>query len=235
LFIFDIIRYIQFVVKNWKEEIFMVEEVSAKSKKRAYHSPTRQRQTEETRHKMLAASRRLFLQLGYAGTTTEAIAEEAGVSPRTVLAAFGSKRGILAELLSLNSFGERYQELLMQLRVEPDPFQRVKVVAQLTRQIYETSTPEFDLLRGAGAIAPELADFYRDVEEHRWGLQERFITFLETCDMLRADLSHAKASDELWALTSFDLYRRLIIERGWSTEEYETWLVRTLIQQLFQS
>lgn len=212
----------------------MVEQVSAKSKKRAYHSPTRQRQTKETRHNMLAASRRLFLQRGYAGTTTEAVAEEAGVSPRTVLAAFGSKRGILAELLSLNSFGEHYQELLVQLRVEPNPFQRVNLVAQLTRQIYETSTPEFDLLRGAGAIAPELADFYREVEEGRWSLQERFITFLETCGVLRADLSHTKATDELWALTSFDLYRRLIIERGWSTEEYETWLAQTLIQQLFQ-
>ena len=212
----------------------MVEQDSANSKKRTYHSPMRQRQTEETRQRMLAASRKLFLLRGYAGTTTEAVAEEAGVSPRTVLAAFGSKRGILAEILSLNSFGEHYQELLMQLRVEPNPFQRVKLVAQLTRRIYETSTPEFDLLRGAGTISPELADFYREVEEGRWSLQERFITFLESCGVLRANLTHTKAADELWALTSFDLYRRLIIERGWSTEEYETWLAQTLIQQLFQ-
>lgn len=212
----------------------MVEEVPANSKKRAYHSPTRQRQTEETRQNILAASRKLFLQRGYAGTTTEAVAEESGVSPRTVLAAFGSKRGILAELLGQNSFGEHYQELIGQLRVEPDPFQRVKLVARLTRQIYETSTPEFDLLRGARAIAPELADFYREVEEGRWNLQERFITFLETCGVLRADLSHARATDELWLLTSYDIYRRLLIERGWSTEEYETWLAQTLIQKLFQ-
>ncbi len=213
----------------------MAKQVSAPSKKRAYHSPMRRRQTEETRHKLLEVSRTLFLQRGYAGTTTEAVAKEAGVSPRTVLAAFGSKRGILAELLSLNSFGEQYQELLAQLRVEPNPFQRVHLVAQLTRQIYDISTPEFDLLRGAGAIAPELADFYREVEERHWSRQERFITFLETCGVLRADLSHAKATDELWVLTSFDLYRRLIIERGWSTEEYEAWLAQTLIQQLFQS
>ncbi len=213
----------------------MVEQISATSKKRAYHSPMRQHQTEETHQKILAASRRLFLQLGYAGTTTEAIAEEVGVSPKTVLAAFSSKRGILAELLSLNSFSKHYQELLVHLRVEPNPFERVNLVAQLTRQIYETSIPEFDLLRGARAISPELADFYRDVEEGRWGLQERFITFLETCGVLRADLSHTQATDELWALTSFDLYRRLIVERGWSTEHYETWLAQTLIQQLFQS
>ena len=133
------------------------------------------------------------------------------------------------------TYSERYQELLEHLRVEPNPYDRVKLVAQLTRQIYETSTPEFDLLRGAGAIAPELADFYQEVEEGRRSLQERFITFLETCGVLRADLSHTRATDELWALTSFDLYRRLIMEREWSPEEYETWLAQTLIQQLFQA
>jgi AcrR family transcriptional regulator len=213
----------------------MDEPVSAKSRKRAYHSPIRQRQTEETRQHMLAAARRLFLERGYAGTTTEAIAEEVGVSPRTVIGAFGSKRGILAELLSLNSFGEQYQELLGQLRTQPDPAQRVTLVARLTRQIYEASAPEFDLLRGARAIAPELADLYRAVEEDRWNMQGRFITFLETSGLLRTDLSREKAADELWALTSFDLYRRLTIERGWSAEEYETWLTQTLIQQLIRS
>lgn len=213
----------------------MEERVSAQSNKRAYHSPIRQRQTEETRHKILVAARQLFLQRGYAGTTTEAIAEEVGISPRTVIAAYGSKRGILAELLNQNSYGVRYQELVARLRTESDPLQRVKLVAQLTRQIYETSVPEFDLLRGAGAIAPELADAYRELEEGRWNLQERFITFLETCGMLSADLSHRKATDILWALTGFDLYRRLILERGWTPEEYETWLEQTLIQQLFHS
>lgn len=211
----------------------MVDQVPPEAKKRAYHSPTRQRQTEETRQKMLAASRTLFLQRGYAGTTTEAIAEEAGVSPKTVLAAFGSKRGILAELLSLNAFGERYQEILAQLRVDPDPHQRVKLVARMSRQIYETLTPEFDLLRGAGAIATELAEIMHTMEERRWTLQEHFTTFVETAGVLRADLSHVRATDVVWALTSFDLYRLLVIERGWSTEQYETWLAQTLTQQLF--
>ena len=212
----------------------MVDQASPTSKKRAYHSPMRQRQTEETRQKMLAASRLLFLQRGYAGTTTDAIAEEAGVSPKTVLGAFGSKRGILTELLSLDSLGERYQKILAQLRVDPDPYQRVRLVAQMTRQACETLTPEFDLLRGAVAVAPELASISRIVEDRRWSREEHFITFLETCGVLRADLSHTKAIDEVWALTSFDLYRRLIIERGWSPEEYEIWLTQTLTQRLFR-
>ena len=194
----------------------------------------RQRQTEETRQKMLAASRLLFLQRGYAGTTTDAIAEEAGVSPKTVLGAFGSKRGILTELLSLDSLGERYQKILAQLRVDPDPYQRVRLVAQMTRQACETLTPEFDLLRGAVAVAPELASISRIVEDRRWSREVHFVTFLETCGVLRADLSHTKAIDEVWALTSFDLYRRLIIERGWSPEEYEIWLTQTLTQRLFR-
>ena len=67
--------------------------------KRPYYSRARQRQAEETRRRILAATRELFESRGYVGTTLEAIAEVAEVSPKTVAAVFGSKRGILAEVV----------------------------------------------------------------------------------------------------------------------------------------
>jgi len=203
--------------------------------KRAYHSPARQRHAEETRQRILAASRALLQQRGYAGTTLEAIAEEAGVSAKTVVATFGSKRGILAELVSPPAFGGRYQEVLAHLRAEPDPSRRVALVAQLTRQVYEALTPEFELLRGAGAVAPELAEVAHTVEQRRWHLQERFVEFLSEQGVLHADRSHADATDEVWALTSFDLYRLLVRERGWTALRYEAWLTQALMQRLFLS
>jgi hypothetical protein len=39
----------------------------------------------------------------------------------------------------------------------------------------------------------------------------------------------------VWALTSFDLYRLLVRERGWTAERYEAWLTQALIQRLFLS
>lgn len=201
-------------------------------KRRGYHSPARQRQAEETRQRMLAAARALLARHGYAGTTLEMIAEEAGVSPKTVVAVFGSKRGMLAEVLNPATLGGPYQEMLEQVRAESDSSRRVASVAKLTRHVYETLSPELDLLRGVGGVAPELADIAQTIEQRRWHHQARLIEFLRERGVLRADLSRATATDELWALTSFDLYRMLVLRRGWPPERYEAWLTRTLTGHL---
>jgi AcrR family transcriptional regulator len=210
----------------------MPDQSPAETGKRVYHSPTRQRQAEETRQRMLAAARALLMHQGYAGTTIEAIAAETGVSPKTVVAAFGSKVGILAEVLNPAGFGSPYQEMLAQLRAESDPYRRVAVVARLTRHVYETLSAELDLLRGVEGVAPELAEIAQTIERRRWHHQERLVEFLQERGVLRADLSHEAATDELWALTSFDLYRMLVLQRGWPPERYEAWLTHTLTVHL---
>jgi AcrR family transcriptional regulator len=70
--------------------------------RRRYHSPARQRQAKDTRRRILDAARDLFRRHGYAGTTLDAIAGAAGFSPKTVVAAFTSKRGILGAFFSLD-------------------------------------------------------------------------------------------------------------------------------------
>jgi hypothetical protein len=45
-------------------------------------------------------------------------------------------------------------------------------------------------------------------------------------------LSLPKIRDVLWAFTGRDFYRMLVIERGWSSDEYEHWLAGLLIQTL---
>ncbi|HEU5437933.1 MAG TPA: helix-turn-helix domain-containing protein [Ktedonobacterales bacterium] len=201
---------------------------AAAAARRAYRSPARQRQAEETRQRMLASARTLFATRGYAGTTVEAIAEAAGVSPKTVVAAFGSKRAMLAELVDPAAPGSHFQELLAHIRAEPDPARRIALVARLTRQAYETSATDLELLRGAGAVAPELAEIADGVEDRRWRQQERLVTFLRERGALREGLLPAEANDQLWALTSFDLYRMLVIRRRWPMEHYEAWLTATL-------
>lgn len=200
--------------------------------KRVYHSPMRERQAGETRHRMLTAARELFQRQGYAGTTLEAVAEVAGVSSKTVAAAFGSKRGILAEMLDPSGFGSLHQGALAGLRAENDPTRRVVLAAELTRRVFEASSAEFALLRGAGAIAPELAEVAQQIEQRRWHQVERLVSFLHERSALRADLSPAVATDEAWALTSFDLYWMLVCQRGWSPQEYEAWLAGMLTRHL---
>lgn len=184
---------------------------------------------------MLEAARGLFVQLGYVGTTLEAIAKAADVSPKTVAAVFGSKRGILTAIVHPNAFGARYQELIDRLRATPEPGRRVEVMAQLTRQVYEALTPEFELLRGASTVAVELAEIGLQVETRRRQYQTRFVAYLNEQGALRRGLSLEEATDELWALTSYELYRLLIRECGWPAQHYESWLTAVLVQRLLEA
>ena len=200
--------------------------------KRAYHSRARQRQAEETRRRILAAARELFESRGYAGTTLEAIAEVAEVSPKTVSAGFGSKRTMLAELINPDAFSTHVQQLIEELRATPDPLGRLSLVAQITRQAYEPLVSELELLRTAGAVAPELAELARQVEARRRQNQARLVVYLHEHQMLRPGLPVEEATDLLWALTSYDLYRMLVVECRWEPVQYETWLTRLLTLQL---
>jgi AcrR family transcriptional regulator len=202
--------------------------------KRSYHSRVRQRQAEETRRRILAAARSLFERQGYAVTTLEAIAELAEVSPKTIAAVFGSKRALLAAVINPEAFSAHVQQLIEELRVTEDPSQRLWLVAQITRQAYEPLASSLELLRTAGAVAPELADLAQQVEARRRQNQARLIASLHEQGILRHGLSLEEAMDALWALTSYELYRMLVVEQGWEPERYETWLAQLLILQLLQ-
>lgn len=200
--------------------------------KRAYHSRVRQRQAEETRRRILAAARELFERRGYAVTTLEAIAEVADVSPKTIAAVFGSKRALLAEAIDSDAFSLRVQQLLEELRAIEDPSRQLALVAQITRQAYEPLVSLLELLRSAGAVAPELAELAQQVEARRRQNQARLIAALHAQGVLHPGLSLEEATDVLWALTSYEVYRMLVGQQRWQPERYETWLAQLLIDQL---
>ena len=212
----------------------MEQTTESDDKKRSYHSRVRQRQAEETRRRILEAARSLFESRGYAATTLEAIAESADVSPKTIAAVFGSKRVLLAEVINPDAFGTHVWQLIEELRATEDPSRQLSLVAQITRQAYEPLASSLELLRTAGAVAPELADLAQQVEARRRQNQTRLIASLHEAGALRHDLEAEEATDVLWALTSYDVYRMLIVEQRWEPVRYETWLAQLLIEHLLQ-
>ena len=203
--------------------------------KRPYHSRVRQRQAEETRRHILTVARELFESHGYSATTLEAIAEIAEVSPKTIAAVFGSKRALLAAVINPDAFSTPVKLLIEELRAAEDPSRQVSLVAQITRQAYEQLGSSLELLRMASAVAPELADLAQQVEARRRQNQSRLIASLRERGMLHPGLSFEEATDVLWALTSYDLYRMLVVEQRWEPERYETWLAQLLVQHLLAS
>ena len=82
--------------------------------RRPYTSRLRKEQATATRLQILEASRRLFTDLGYTGTTVEGIAREADVSTETVYAVFGTKKNVLSRLVEMAVLGDERSIPLME-------------------------------------------------------------------------------------------------------------------------
>jgi AcrR family transcriptional regulator len=206
-----------------------------KRKNRTYRSLVRRRQAGDTRRRIVEATRRLLQAEGYDGMTIAAIARRARVSAPSVYAIFKSKAGILSELLDQSTFGVDYENSVRQALGAADPETRLRLAAGIARQVHEAQRAAFDLLRGAGVVAPELAKLEQRREQMRYERQERMIISLEQARRLRRGLDYATARDILWMLTGRDTYRMLVCERGWSSQKYQDWLADTLVRSLLAS
>ncbi len=203
-----------------------------KNERRTYNSPVRQRQAAETRMRIVEATRELLETEGYAGMTIEAVARRAQVSVQTVYAVFGSKTGILAELLNQATFGPDYEDTVRQTLEETDLETRLRGAARIARKIHDAHQAGFDLLRGAGMVAPELARLEEERESMRYVRQKQMIVSLRAAKRLRKQLNTRTARDIFWALTGGEMYRMLVRERGWSSQKYQDWLADTLVRSL---
>lgn len=199
---------------------------------RSYYSLVRQRQADETRTRIAAAARQLILSNGYAAATIEAIAREAGVATPTVYAVFGSKRQILTELIDRAAFGPAYQALVGEVHEIVDPVARLRFSARIARQVYDSERLEFDLLRKAGVVVPELAAIEHEKESGRYEGQAPTIKLLIESGKLRSGLDEKEARDIFWTFTARDIYRMLVIERKWSSDRYEKWLSDSIVSAL---
>jgi AcrR family transcriptional regulator len=199
----------------------------AKPKERRYDSSLRKQRAGETRQRILQSARSLFAGRGFRETTVAAIAEKARVAEPTIYAAFGSKHGILTELLDAAAFGPDYEALVAEGREVKDPVARLEFAARIARRVHESTQNEFDVIQSGGASL-EVLEFERRREQQRYERQNDVVEKLKTSRKLKAGLDVKAAREILWALTCRELFRLLVREQKWTGEQYETWLAGTL-------
>ena len=190
-------------------------------------------QAAATRADILTSARRLFAQQGVAATPIAAIAEAAGVAVQTVYKIFTSKEGILLGLLDMFEAEARRLSDVVDFTVSPDHHVQVRTIVAFHRRLFETSHDLLDVFRGASASQGELAVLWTEGGNRRRQGQAAVVRQWQAKGHLRPGLSRREAADQLWAMTSPDLYSLLVVQSGWSPDAYESWLVRTLTQTLF--
>jgi AcrR family transcriptional regulator len=206
--------------------------------RRTYHSRLRQDQAGQTRLRILEAAQRRFTEKGYAGTTVESIARDAGVAVDTVYATFGTKRGILTELGNLRAAGgdapvaviDRSQP--QAVRRETDQRKQIIMFAQGVTRIIERVRPVDDILQGAAAVDVDMAALRTRIHEERYTSMRTFVGWLQSNGPLRGGLSTADATAMVWTLTSPEVHHLLCDVRGWSRKRYVSWLGASLTQLL---
>jgi AcrR family transcriptional regulator len=197
----------------------------------------RQAKAALTRTRMLDAARELFCAEGYRATTMEAIADRAGVAVQTVYFTFHTKDALLQEVHDRTVLGDGalpppLQPWYRAATAEPDVAQAVTTIVEGVAEILARVAPMLPVFHAVSAD-PAGAVFRRAEELRRDGY-DKLITTLETKAPLRPGLSHRHASDLLFVLLGPELYRTLVIERGWSEHEWAQWTATTIIRDLFQ-
>jgi AcrR family transcriptional regulator len=201
-------------------------------KKRTYHSETRHAQAAQTKSRILAAARNLFQTEGFEFVTIEKLAQEAQVSAPTIYSLFQSKRGVLRALMDEALPADQYEALVKDAMQENSAKKGFEAAAKIARQMYDAEKEQMNIFRGASVLAPEFKELEREREMRRYKRQEEAVKMRVREKSLAKGLSVSKARDILWALTGRDLYRMLVVEQGWTSEEYEKWLAQLLISTL---
>jgi AcrR family transcriptional regulator len=202
--------------------------------RRAYHSPLRADQAQQTRRRVLESARRLFVDRGYARTTVAAVAEDAGVSPETIYLSLGGKRGLLEGVMDItgphDSVADDDSWWLM-VAALPGPTERLEKMVEYSCRILARTRPVHAIIRGAADNEPFAAELGRQLLNERLGNQtERISRYIG--EALRPGLSVTEAGERYCALASPDLYHLLTVELRWAPEHHQSWLTQLLRREL---
>jgi AcrR family transcriptional regulator len=206
--------------------------------KRRYESARRRAQAAATRDDILDAAQRLFEQRGYAATTMDAIAAEAGVALKTVYVAFETKSGLLRALWNhllragRDEVPVAEQQWYREIVQEPDPERQLRLLARNARMVKLRIGGVLEVIRSAAPTDPDIGALWGRIQSDFYANQRVIAASLDEKDALRQGLTVDSATDILWTLNISNVWHLLVLERGWSPEQFERWMAELACSQL---
>jgi AcrR family transcriptional regulator len=205
---------------------------------RTYSSPRREQQAAETRRAILDAAQRLFERDGFPGTTMDAIAGEATVSLKTVYLGFETKGRLLRAVWDRALKGDEadapveVRPWYVELLEERDPARKLRLVARNSCVVKRRIGALLRAIREAAPADPESRALWDLIQSDFYVNQRRIVETLDEAHALAPHLDVTRAADILWTLNHPDVWLLLVGQRGWTPEEFETWLGDTACAQL---
>jgi AcrR family transcriptional regulator len=207
----------------------------SKHKKRIYNSKSRVAQAARTKERILLTAKHLFEAEGFEPVTIEKLARAADVSAPTIYSLFQSKCGLLRALMDEALPTDQREALVEEGNRGKSAKGWLRIAAKISRQMYDAEKAQMGIFQGAAVVAPEFKELEKEREQRRYTRQEQSVKDIAEEKPFKNGVNLTQARDILWAFTGRDMYRMLVIERGWTSDEYEKWLGDTLIETLIES
>jgi AcrR family transcriptional regulator len=169
----------------------------------------------------------VFASRGYRAATIASVAQAAGVAVPTVYKIFGNKRNLFSAVIDEWRRGfvpESIDE------IPSDPHRTLAHWAEVIRRQWETGLDIAAIYRGAAPTEPDVQAELTARLAHR----EQWVR--QVAERLGPHLEPGIAVDEaaavLSALAMPEIYRELVVTRGWTPDAFERWLGKTLTRLL---
>ena len=200
--------------------------------KRRYDASGRQERAKAAFNDTLDVAERLFLTVGYTGTTVAAISNAAGVSEATIYKSYGGKaalaRAVCQRALRGAPADMPAEERSNALRSSPSGQAVAEGWGRLAVEVSARIAPVALVLRNAAATDSEAASLYDELERQRLDRMKDNARFLHEAGFLREDVSVREATDLLWMSAAPEVYELLVLRRGWSLARFGRQVTRTV-------
>ena len=183
------------------------------------HAPVNAR-SRRTRTALLAAARAVLEERGFPQLTMAAVAERAGVTRRAVYLHFASRSDLVGALFDYVAETEGLQASLHQVRSAPDGVSALDAWARHEATYHVRILGVARALEHVGRDDPDAATWRERIARHQ----------LADCRLLAQRLAHERqlapgwtvdsATDMLWALIATEPLERLLVDRGWTPQQY---------------
>lgn len=209
--------------------------------RRNYASRLRQENAEATRRRIVGAATDLMVKDGYSSTTMAGVAERAGVAVPTLYTSCPGGKPGLAKMVYDTALAGDAQAVSQAARPEiqaildePDVAAKLALYAQLASVIHQRVQPVLGVLRAAAAASVDqgLEEVVVGIERERLVGSRGPARHLAEFGVLRPGLTADRAAEQIYALTSPEVFDRLTGVCGWSPAQYTDWLARMLVLAL---
>jgi AcrR family transcriptional regulator len=204
----------------------------------AVKTPPRSRREKATatRRRIIDAAYRLFAESGYASTTMDAIAAEAGVAVQTVYHVFNTKAALLQAVVPVASAGQHDPPpspgWLQDVLDEPNARRALALTIENGVGMSARVAPLVPAVNAATSTDPAFADFWDAACIVRREGTAQIVARLAGNGQLRPGLDPQRGADALYAIGSYETISAFLSVCGWSLEETKAWYYQLACDQL---